>query len=645
MELLNFALDKMVNTLGMAGGAIHVFHRARESLVLGSYIGLSARLARRLETIEYGDTAIGRTAKNKRLLIIRNLRLSHDYEFFGGKLEGFSYMAAVPIISEGENWGVIAIFGKGVHKPGSLQVDLLEQFGEQLGAALVLGRQVRNTQASRDNFSTLVKSIGDELCSISTGPRGGANVARSIGWLVTRMVGGDRFDLCSRTPRGWLVTLSSEPGVENQLLHVNGDSGFAEFNSTGITDLEKPAPFNEFISGKSYAYCHLDESELWAFVRLEGRRRHSTDFELLRDSFRIVMGLYKRIRASAPSKPEASVPQPAAKTVLATDPASVLERISGDLGKLIAEYSKASSDSDLKELLTWLNFVQKSAIEASRPAASETSGAGDEAFMAESIYDIIDAAMTKLPDEKRSRLVFRRDSQIMTPPSHADSLVDSVLEFLSAALYESESRGTLKLTIRENDRSVLLELEGDQLAPGPKIGERPAWLQVINGRIECSRVESDEGRIVDTWRLIIPAESGQGSQSSESQKPFRVLAVDAQEVIRELLTGMLESLGHESLVVADSDEAIKSFTDGLAVGHPFRMVIADYGLDKMTGLELARKLKSIDNSIFFLLVSSWGLEPEEARAREMGIDAMLKKPFRMEQLAEIIETAQKEAVR
>ena len=143
----------------MSAGAAHIFHAARQNLVLGSYIGLSARMARRLEMLGLDDTAIGRTAKNKRLLIIRNLRLSHDYEIFGGKSDGFTHMALIPIVSYGEHWGVITLFGRGPYRPGKLRVDLLEQFGEQLGAALVLGRKMRSTANSLENARALMDAM------------------------------------------------------------------------------------------------------------------------------------------------------------------------------------------------------------------------------------------------------------------------------------------------------------------------------------------------------------------------------------------------------------------------------------------------------------------------------------------------------
>ncbi len=80
----------------------------------------------------------------------------------------------------------------------------------------------------------------------------------------------------------------------------------------------------------------------------------------------------------------------------------------------------------------------------------------------------------------------------------------------------------------------------------------------------------------------------------------------------------------------------------LETGERFGFVISDYALDKITGLEFARDIKALDPDIFFLLITGWGLEPDPTLAGEMGIDSILKKPFRLEQLSEIIGLANKE---
>ena len=640
MELLNFSLEKLIGMLSLSGGAIHVFHRARESLVLGSYLGLSPRLARRLETVELGDTAIGRTAKNKRLLIIRDLRLSQDYEFFGGRQEGFSYMALIPIVSEGENWGVITLFGKGPYQPGSLQVDLLEQFGEQLGAALVLGRQVRSMQSSRENFSALLKAMGEELCNVAqAGNPDGA--VQNLAWLVTRFFGGDRYDICRKMQHGWKVTMTSDPSVKGKFYQPEIEF-VSTGSSSGIVNWDQPPPFKELTRGKAYAFVSLNNREDWFIIRLEGRRRASIELELLTDAFRVILGLHSQLMALNKQK-LTKVPgdvRPATRE--SADAALKLSRISGELGRLIAAYSGAMEKSDLGELFAWLEVIKRSvegygqhAIPGSRPGDSSAS-----ADMGRIIRGAIDRVTGERSDAPE--IIFDQEGDLPMPDIAADVLTQSILEFMSAALFESGSHGVLRLVSTGDDKSIQLELQGENLSQAPRNIERPEWLKRLGARLESRRVESDEGKAVDSWRLVIPLNGSIGDKSSSD--PVRILAVDNQEVIRDLLKGMMSNLGYDASVVADSGDALSLFKSSLDSGRPFKIVIADQALDKTSGLDLARELKALDSDVFFVLISGWGPTPDEEASR-IGIDAMLKKPFRLEQLSALVETAIKGTVR
>jgi hypothetical protein len=396
VELLNFTLDRIVAMLEMAGGTIHVFHRARENLVLGSYKGLSARLARRLETIDLGDTAIGRTARNKRLLIIRNLRLSPDYELFGGKSEGFSHMALIPIISEGEHWGVITLFGKRTYRPGTLQVDLLEQFGEQLGGALVLGRRMRATQSSLDAMRGLIGSLGDELYAGSRISSGGSGAVRAVSWSLTRILGGDRFDLCRQTDSGWITALSSDPGADGRMIAVNSDFELnADKRPSGTVGWDQRPPFEEFMERRPYVFCSMPDKETWMFIRLESRRRVTIDFDFFFDACRIIFGLSKSITFNDSLKRQAD------KQVMeiesdSTPAGDIREfegkifdsfgRISADLKKLIDQYSTSAESTEVRELTGWLEDIRKSAVDGKKLAES-LSTAGEKKKGARQDFD------------------------------------------------------------------------------------------------------------------------------------------------------------------------------------------------------------------------------------------------------------------
>ncbi|OGC95702.1 MAG: hypothetical protein A2W25_04085 [candidate division Zixibacteria bacterium RBG_16_53_22] len=632
LELLNFALDKIIGMLGLSGGTIHVFHRAKENLVLGSYMGLTARLARRLEKIEFGDTAIGRTAKNKRLLIIRDLRLSHDYEFFGGKQEGFSYMALIPIVSEGENWGVISLFGKGQYQPGSLQVDLLEQFGEQLGAALVLGRQVRNMQTARESLAFLMKTLGQELSDISAA-KAGLGSARGVAGAVTRFFGGDKFDICARDGDSWRLLLSSEIADEGKSLRPFYDFSAGPFAGT-IETAQQP-PFAEFALDRAYIYTSLNVGREWIFVRLEGKRRANIDLELLTDSFRIIYGLYRKFTDISR---QARIDLKRSLEAERRPGPEISAGIAGDLDRLMAQYSDFKQRPEMHELFIWLESIQKAARDNSRGPATKPIHVRPLAESKAAIDDIISDVIRRASGGNKAniKIDYDRNNQLPAPDIPKDDLQRSLLEFITAAIFNSDSNGSLKLTAKGENKSIVFELQGASLAETPRSGDRPKWLQQINGRLESRKIETDKGQQVDSWRLYIPLRGGYESVA-ESDRPPRVLAIDTQDIIRDLLSSMLANLGFEAIVVGSAAEAAELFRAGLEQGNPYSLVIADYSLEKSHEPRLARDLKALDPDTRFILLTSWGMTIDPDDALRLGVDYILNKPFRLEQLSEAIQ--------
>ncbi len=648
MELLNFSLDRIIDMLGMAGGAIHVFHRARQNLVLGSYKGLSARLARRLETIDLGDTAIGKSAKNKRLLIIRNLRLSPDYEIFGGKIEGFSYMALIPIISEGEHWGVITLLGKGGYTPGQLQVDLLEQFGEQLGAALVLGRQMRATQSSLDNMKSLIGSLGDELFAGSKVSKGGEGIIRGVAWSLTRILNGDRFDLCRQDDTGWVITLSSEPGTDRRPLTIDPGSEFDQSRPSGMVGWDQSPPFTEFMERRPYIFCLLPDKETWMFIRLESRRRASVNFDFFYDSCRIIYGLSKMIKVEKKDIPSERTLKPGIPATMKMPELMNLSgaisetfgKISHDLEKLIDEYSSNGSEGELKGLLGWLEVIRKSALEGKNVAESVTPMTSEETAKTEendldtSIQDAIEKTIAS--SETLSSIRIEGVDKSITLKYPADEFTAIIEKFLTMAVGSAGENVSLSLTSDSNGNSITLNLEGEKL-PAPR-GARPRWISEAGAKLECSSRE-DKGKAVEKWRLILP----ETPIEHKRDRMTRVLAVDTRDIIRDLLAGMLTQLGYEPVVVENSSEALRLFEKAIKSDDRFDIVIADNEIDELSGLRMAARMKSADPDIFFILTSSWGMEPEQALVKKSGVDMVMEKPFRLEQLAEAIEDAGKKA--
>jgi CheY-like chemotaxis protein len=100
-----------------------------------------------------------------------------------------------------------------------------------------------------------------------------------------------------------------------------------------------------------------------------------------------------------------------------------------------------------------------------------------------------------------------------------------------------------------------------------------------------------------------------------------VLVVEDDDDNRELLAEFLRLEGHVVEAVADAEAALQ-----LASTRSFDAVVADVGLPRMDGLELARLLRSRTPGLAVVAVSGYGDGPELVEARGRWVDAVVVKP-------------------
>jgi CheY-like chemotaxis protein len=115
----------------------------------------------------------------------------------------------------------------------------------------------------------------------------------------------------------------------------------------------------------------------------------------------------------------------------------------------------------------------------------------------------------------------------------------------------------------------------------------------------------------------------------------KVLVVDDEENIREILAEMLMTADHEVLTAADGAEALHKL-----VGDPgIDLVFTDLSLPGMSGYEIAQEMKRLRPDLLVGLVTGWGATLDQDKAREYGVDLVISKPFRFEQVLGIVDEA------
>lgn len=125
-------------------------------------------------------------------------------------------------------------------------------------------------------------------------------------------------------------------------------------------------------------------------------------------------------------------------------------------------------------------------------------------------------------------------------------------------------------------------------------------------------------------------------EEKEEAKPERlkILAIDDQKVIRDLLNDMVQSLGYEIELAEGGQQGLKIFEE-----DNFDMVIAELVMPEVSGWDVSRQVKRLKPDVLVILLTGWEIPPEEKMLKDYGVDFVLFKPFRLDQLGSIIKKA------
>jgi len=96
----------------------------------------------------------------------------------------------------------------------------------------------------------------------------------------------------------------------------------------------------------------------------------------------------------------------------------------------------------------------------------------------------------------------------------------------------------------------------------------------------------------------------------------RLLLVDDEEALVELVSLSLADLGYRVTCFTDPEKALAAFRSRPG---DFDAVVSDLAMPQMSGLELARSLLEIRPDLPIVLASGYVRSVDEAAAKEMGI--------------------------
>ncbi|MBL8234587.1 MAG: response regulator, partial [Bryobacterales bacterium] len=124
----------------------------------------------------------------------------------------------------------------------------------------------------------------------------------------------------------------------------------------------------------------------------------------------------------------------------------------------------------------------------------------------------------------------------------------------------------------------------------------------------------------------------------ESNKPpsrgkGAVLVVDDEEFVRQVAARMLKGLGYHAICLESSTEAIEYFRRRR---QDIDAVIVDLVMPDLGGKACFEALREIDPQVRVVLTSGYSHDSSVDAMIGMGVKAFLQKPYRVQQLSEIL---------
>jgi CheY-like chemotaxis protein len=161
--------------------------------------------------------------------------------------------------------------------------------------------------------------------------------------------------------------------------------------------------------------------------------------------------------------------------------------------------------------------------------------------------------------------------------------------------------------------------------------------------LPVAKMGEKSGRQIENVETLTPAISQTPLPlQSEEKARTRMLVVDDEDFVRELIGEILEGEHCDVYLAENGSAALSAFSE-----MDFDAVFTDVGMPGMSGWELAREIRQMNAAIPIAVITGWGEAVGSKEQREAGVNWVVPKPFTADRIVELvrdIESARQKAV-
>jgi CheY-like chemotaxis protein len=173
-------------------------------------------------------------------------------------------------------------------------------------------------------------------------------------------------------------------------------------------------------------------------------------------------------------------------------------------------------------------------------------------------------------------------------------------------------------------------------------GEAPAGVPLATaGRLQTGAIPTvgPSARQATGMTGAMPRLTSTGGLVKPLQKR-RILLMDDEQMILDIVSRMLGHLGYEVTTCTDGSQAIAAYAKAKSHSEPFDVVMMDLVIPNgVGGQDAVHTIKKIDPNAKVIASSGHLEHPVMQDHKKYGFNATLEKPYKLEKLQQVIETA------
>jgi PAS domain S-box-containing protein len=161
--------------------------------------------------------------------------------------------------------------------------------------------------------------------------------------------------------------------------------------------------------------------------------------------------------------------------------------------------------------------------------------------------------------------------------------------------------------------------------------------ELMNGTVGVESVAGEGSTFWFTGWLGVSHQAPHYRNPVHNLRAKRILVIDDNEAASIVLVDLLEHMGLEVMAAASGEAALECIQQQAVVGKPFELLLIDWQLSGIDGVETARRIKELNIPLaHMVMVTGYDTDSLLPLAAAIGINQVLLKPVNPAKLAEAL---------